>query len=80
MSQGLNVKHLIRSRVGVGSAWFSVVQRGSAWFSATCEVKQFKNRIRGRGRVIGQGHTQGQSAGAEAGAESGSGSRVKGQG
>ena len=78
MSQGLNVKHLIRSRVGVGSAWFSVVQRGSAWFSATCEVKQFKNRI--RGRVIGQGHTQGQSAGAEAGAESGSGSRVKGKG
>ena len=39
-------------------------QRGSA---RTCEVKQVKNRIRGRGRVIGhrsgvkgQGHTQGQ--------------------
>ena len=43
MSQGLNVKHRIRSRVGVGSAWFR----------KTCEVKQVKNRI--RGRVIGQG-------------------------
>ena len=49
-------------------------QRGSA---RTCEVKQVKNRIRGRGRVIGhrsgvtgQGHTQEQSAGAEAGEES----------
>ena len=77
MSQGLNVNYRIRSRVGVGSAWFS----------ADMEVKQVKNRIRGRGRVIGhrsgvtgQGHTQGQSAGAEAGAEAGSGSRVKGQG
>ena len=42
-------------------------QRGSA---RTCEVKQVKNRIRGRGRVIGhrsgvkgQGHTQGQGRG-----------------
>ena len=26
---------------------------GSAWFRKTCEVKQVKNRIRGRGRVIG---------------------------
>ena len=57
-------------------------QRGSA---RTCEVKQVKNRIRGRGighrsGVTGQGHTQEQSAGAEAGAESGSGSRVKGKG
>ena len=47
-------------------------QRGSA---RTCEVKQVKNRIRGRGighrsGVTGQGHTQEQSAGAEAGEES----------
>ena len=67
MSRGLHYKHRIRSRVGVGSAWFS----------ADMEVKQVKNRIRGRGRVIGhrsgvtgQGHTQVQSAGAEAGEES----------
>ena len=53
---------------------------GQCGSARTCEIKQVKNRIRGRGRVIGQGHTQGQSAGAEAGAESGSGSRVKGQG